>query len=349
MKKLVIGIDVSKKKIDVTAIDAKCMAEGAHVLDYQVYDNTRMGFKRMLVWARRLKPGLGADDILFCCETTGSYDHLLCDYVYAHGYAIWRESALQIKLSAGVRKGKDDKNDSRAIAEYAARHMDKASLYEPLDPAVVEIKHLLLERRRLEQERTSLKVRVNEMKSTHLKSPALTIIYRDTMKQIRDMEKMIKKYEKLITDTVKSDERLLKNYRHLTSVKGVGIINATSFLVYTNNFKNFKSSRRMASYWGVASFRERSGTSIDKRASVKHLSNSMLKSYITQAAECTIQRGGIYRDYYLRLISRGKVHGVAINNVKNKLIHLVFSLVMNDKDYEPNHEWKRKLETATII
>ena len=348
MKKIIIGIDVSKEKIDATAIDAECISDGVTELGFQVFNNTRMGFSRLLAWSRKLKANLQAEDILLCCETTGSYDHLLCDYIYAHGYEIWRENALQIKLSAGVRKGKDDRSDSRAIAEYAARHMDKAVPYQPLDPAVAELKHLLLERRRLEQERTSLKVRVNEMKATHLKSKALTVIYRDTMKQIRTLEKMMKKYEKLILDVINSDKQLQRNYAHITSVKGVGIINATSFLVFTNNFRNFKSSRRMASYWGVATFRACSGSSIDKRASVKHLSNSMLKSYITQAAECTIKRGGIYRDYYQRLIARGKVHGVAINNVKNKLIHLVFCLVAKGQDYEANHELARR-QIATKV
>ncbi len=43
------------------------------------------------------------------------------------------------------------------------------------------------------------------------------------------------------------------------------------------------------------------------------------------------------------------VVGIILNNVKNKLIHLVFSLVTNDVDYERNHEFlraKRKSEQA---
>ena len=67
----------------------------------------------------------------------------------------------------------------------------------------------------------------------------------------------------------------------------------------------------------------------------------MLKSYITQAAMHTIVKGGIYYEYYQRLISRGKTHSIALNNAKNKLIHLAMSLVANDMDYEENHELLR--------
>ena len=97
----------------------------------------------------------------------------------------------------------------------------------------------------------------------------------------------------------------------------------------------------MATYWGVASLRSRSGTSVDKRVDVRNLSSSMLKSYLTQAALHTIAKGGIYHDYYERKIREGKTHSIALNNAKNKLLHLAMSLVTNDIDYEENHEFLR--------
>ncbi|MBR3495521.1 MAG: transposase, partial [Prevotella sp.] len=130
MKKIVVGIDISKEKIDASAIDVRGSQLGVVKLDYQVFENRPMGFRRLLVWARHLVKGVGLEDVLSCCETTGGYDRALCDYIYAKGQDIWREGALQIKRSMGVRKGKDDKADSLMIAEYAMRHMDKAVIYE---------------------------------------------------------------------------------------------------------------------------------------------------------------------------------------------------------------------------
>ena len=136
---------------------------------------------------------------------------------------------------------------------------------------------------------------------------------------------------------IKEDEELNKNYKHLNSVKGLGLINITALMVYTNNFKNFRTARQMASYWGVASFRCQSGTSIDRRCDVRKLSNPMLKEYITQAVIHTVTENGIFHDYYSRLIERGKPKQVALNNAKNKLLHLAMSLVRNDRDYDKNH------------
>lgn len=155
MKKIIIGIDVSKKTLDATAIKLEIEQLGYTKLDYQVFDNSPMGFRRMLAWGSKLVPGIALEDVLFICETTGAYDRALCDYIFGKGYDIWRESALQIKESSGLRKGKNDKADSLMIAEYAMRHMDKVHLYQSTDGKILEVRALLLYRRKLEQEKTS--------------------------------------------------------------------------------------------------------------------------------------------------------------------------------------------------
>ena len=342
MKKIVIGIDISKEKIDATAIDVRDSQLGVVKLDYQVYENRPMGYRRMLVWARHLIKGIGLEDVLFCCETTGGYDRCLCDYVYAKGLDIWREGALQIKRSMGVRKGKDDKADSLMIAEYAMRHIDKAVIYETPDGAVRELKALFLYRHKLVQERTEKKVRASELKATAAMSDSMRFIMRDAMKSVRALDKSIRDCEKQILALIASNEEFRRNYGHIVSIPGISIVNATAFITYSNNFKDITTANKMASYWGCASFRLQSGISVDKKAYVKCYSSSLLKATLTQAAECAIKEHGIYRNYYLRLKKEGKPYGVIVNNVRNKLIHLAFSLVTNDKDYEENHELLRE-------
>jgi transposase len=342
MKKIVVGIDISKEKIDASAIDVREGQIGLVKLGYQVFENRPMGFRRMIVWAKRLIKGTRHEDVLFCCETTGGYDRALCDYVYAKGLDIWRESALQIKRSMGVRKGKDDKADSLMIAEYAMRHMDKAVFYETPSEAVRELKALFLYRYKPVQEKTEKTVRMKEMEATAAKSKSMTFILRNARQSIKAIDKSIKECERQILQIYSDNENLKKNYDHINSVSGIGIVNATAFIAYTNNFANFTTANKIASYWNCASFREMSGTSVDKKAYVKCYSSSLLKAYLTQAAECTVKNHGIYHDYYLRLNAAGKPYGVIINNVRNKLIHMVFSLVNNDMDYEENHEFIRE-------
>ena len=341
MKKIIIGIDVSKEKCDATAISVVNGLLEVNKLDYMVFENRPKGFRSLLSWSRKLVSDVTDEEILFVCETTGAYDHAMCNYLYEKGMDIWRESALQISRCSGVRRGKDDKVDSIMIAEYAMRHMDKMQLYESPDSRIIELRAVFLYRRKLEQERASKLVRVQELEATASKSKTLSFIVSDAKKSIRQLEKSINECERKIMELINEDESMKRNYDHVNSVKGLGIVNITAFIIFTNNFRSFRTARQMATYWGIVSFRKKSGTSIDKKSDVSKLSNSMLKSYITQAAMHTIVKGGIYYEYYQRLIAKGKTHSVALNNAKNKLIHLAMSLVANNMDYEENHELLR--------
>ena len=344
MKKIIIGIDVSKEKCDATAISVENGIPEVSKLDYICIENRPCGFRKLLSWSRKLAKDTADEEILFICETTGAYDHSMCDYLYAKGMDIWREAALRIKWSSGVRKGKDDTADSLMIAEYAMRHMDKMQLYESPDKRISEIRAAFLYRRSLEQDKVSRLVRVRELEATAGKSKTNTSILRDVKKHIRNIEKSIRECEEMIRSLIGEDEALSRSYSHLDSVKGLGIVNITALIVYTNNFRSFRTSRQLASYWGVAAFRCKSGTSMDKRSNVGYLSNPMLKAYLTQAALHTIAVNGIFHEYYQRLIDAGKPRPVAFNNVKNKLLHLAMSLIRNDMDYEENHthKWTRR-------
>ncbi|MDY4873689.1 MAG: hypothetical protein SO133_02345, partial [Alloprevotella sp.] len=50
--------------------------------------------------------------------------------------------------------------------------------------------------------------------------------------------------------------------------------------------------------------------------------------------------------YYNRLIDAGKIHPVALNNVKNKLIHIMTAMVKNGTEFDENYEAKRKTRTT---
>lgn len=341
MKKIIIGLDVSKEKLDATAIKGIFSENGIEQLDYCVFENSSKGYRSLLSWSKKLLPGVGSEDILLCCERTGNYDKDMCNYIYAHGYDIWRESALQIKLSSGVHKGKDDHADSLMIAEYAMRNFDKAIIYTPRDSRIEDLRKLLVYRASLVESKKQENVRMESMCTANDKSPAAKLLRRESRRNIERFNKGIKECENAIMDIIRENEDLKRTFNHIISVKSIGMINAIAFIVYTNNFTYFRTARQLASYYGVASFREKSGTSVNRRANVAFLSNHLLKSYISQAAECAVRTNGIYKDYYDRLDLKGKHYGIILNNVKNKLIHLVFSLVKNDCDFEYNHEFIR--------
>jgi transposase len=77
------------------------------------------------------KEGIALGNTLFCMEHTGLYNHPAICVLSAQKTDLWIESALQIKLSMGIQRGKSDSIDAQRIAQYAARFTDKLKLYAP--------------------------------------------------------------------------------------------------------------------------------------------------------------------------------------------------------------------------
>ncbi len=340
MKKYFIGVDVSKEKVDVSVVMRQEESGLIVRMGHNVFENRNRGFKSILQWTKRLTGvAPSSENSLFCCETTGSYDLKFCNYLHKKGLPIWRENAIQLKRSLGLRRGKNDVADAWAIAEYALRHEDKAVLFSPMSQEVRELKALINYRGIIVKKLKAAKVRIKEMSATAVSnSHALNFIIRDARKEIRSLKNSLQVCEDEIRKIIKENDNLNRNYNHLISIKGIGLVNAAALIAYTNNFLNFKTANALATYMGLVSFREISGTSVNKAVKVGCYSNRQLKAYITAAAECAIRFDQRMRNYYRRFTDLGKHHGVALNNVKNKLIHILFSLVKHDCDYEENHE-----------
>lgn len=333
MKKISIGIDFAKEKFDVTVINHE---SGLSV--YGQFPNTRGGGRDLLRLVKRHAKGIPADQWLFCGEDTGIYSRTLSDYLTEKGYFMWLQNPYCIKRSEGIiRRGKDDRSDSAAIAEYAARYEDKASKYELPSETVMQIKALLSARDTLVKTRKALANTVSEIPKTERQGEAVTLIKSSTRRLLRDIDAEITKMEEKIDELTEKDEDIKRNCEILLSFKGIGRINAAYFIAFTDNFRKFDlNARKIASYWGVAPFSMQSGTSLDTKPHVSGFCNKKLKAIITNAANSAIIWNEPFRIYYQRLRERGKCEGIAKNNVKNKIIQTITAMIRKGEKYNPD-------------
>lgn len=342
MKKIFIGVDVSKEKLDVSVIVAAQSPSMESCTYLGAYENSARGCSKIVKEVAKMAKGVDRSDWLFCAETTGGYSRCLCDTLYKKGLCIWKESALQIKWSKGVVREKDDKTDSRIIAEYSMRNQDKFRPYVPDSPEVTRLKQLFRYREYLVKECRANKARLKELENTAVSNSDLTFILKNTKMEIKRLTKIIEECEARMEKVIEEDEALKRNYGHITSIKGIGIVNAVELIVCSNNFQSISDARKLCCYCGVAPFYRQSGTSIQGRSQVGHLSNKLLKAHLTNAAQSAIRHNPEMSRYYHRFLDEGKCQGIALNNVKNRLLRIVCSLVRDDSDYEENHEEKRR-------
>lgn len=338
MKNLFIGIDFSKEKVDVSVIMSTGLSETSQ-RECNSFKNSVSGFKQLVKWVEKQSDGTDPSLWLFCGENTGDYSKPLCNFLYGKGYDMWLENAKSIKDASGIRRLKSDRADASMIAEYAMRNYDKALMYKPLSESLCQLRELFLYRQMVVRHRCSFMVRRGEKKLTMEKSPVKTMISQSGRHIVSELNKEIEKLDRRIAELIDSDEELTEIYSIVTSLPGVGCQNAVCLMVYTDNFRRFNyDARKIACYYGIAPFGSDSGTSVHTDPHVHYMANRQIKAMLTQAALSAIRYNPTLSLYYSRLLERGKKKQVALNNVKNKIIHLVTAMVRNHKLYDSEYK-----------
>ena len=334
MKKIFIGIDFAKEKLDVTIICAQGIEESAP-RQYNTFANNKKGFAQLIKWVKECTVKQDQASWLFCGEDTGAYSQPLSRWLYGKGLDIWIESAYEIKHRSGLQRSKNDRDDSALIAEYAMRHHDRAKLFEPMSQSLTDLRELFHYRHKLVQQQTAIQLRIQN-KHTALKSKTMSFIKRDSQKRLNLLKKSIAQCDCMIDQLIDADDELRENYQIITSITGVARQNGACLLIFTNNFTRFNmDSRKIACYYGVAPFAKQSGSSLHTNGSTSHFSNRLLTSLLTQAAQTARRFCPEIRDYYEGLIARGKHRSVALNNVKCKLLTIITALVRKKQKYNP--------------
>lgn len=319
-----IGIDMSKDWFDASFTTDGNKARMIH----RRFDNVDQGFAKLIEWLAKLigKKRLPKKQIFFCMEHTGAYTLPLCHFLKKKKLAFLLVAGLEIKNSLGLRRGKNDKSDSKDIARYTYLRRDELKTSDLACEELMAVKNLLSYRTRLLKCKNGLDIAAGELKSF---APAAQrrLVFDDTKQLTNNIQKRIKKVEKEILAILKAHEELWRLYGLVTSVRGVGIILGSTFLVHTNGFKNFKNARKFASYCCVAPFEESSGSSIKKKAKVSPLGNRKVKALLSNAACNVVRTDKELKAYYERKMEEGKNKFLVLNAVKFKLIARVFAVV----------------------
>ncbi len=314
----VVGIDVSKLKIDVCIYHA-----GKH----QSFTNDNKGFVKMYEWIKSV--GL-LNDIFICFENTGYYSLSLAVFLEQNSLTFCMIAPIEIRRSLGLVRGKNDIIDAYQIARYAWLHRDELESTPLAGRKVLSLTQLLKVRDQLVKQKNAFENMLHAFEQTKGLSDktAITLI----KQQIGHIEKQVKKVEVAIEQLL-NEQEFITNYTLLRTIKGVGLILAAQLIAHTNNFQSFKQWRQFACYCGLAPFDYQSGSSIRGKTKVHPIADKKIKSLLTMAAISAIQYEPQLKAYYKRKVLAGKAKMSALNAVKCKLVARAFSVIKRQTPY----------------
>jgi len=321
-KKCFIGIDVSKETLDT-------YIHGAN--HYFVAPNSTSGFPFLLEECCK-SLGCKFSELFFCFENTGRYSRQLAAFLSESGITFTMAPAMDIKKSLGLKRGKSDRIDAKAIALYAWQKRDSIEPTVLNSGMVAQLRQLLTLRDKLIRHRTSYKNAIKDLQDTFFEGET-EFLKESQVRMIAHLNQEIELAEGQIEQIIANSENWKNNYHLIQSVRGIGPVLAKYLIIYTENFNRIDNAKSFACYAGIAPFEYSSGSSIKGRTRVHPFANKHLKSLLNIAAMGAIQLQGEYKTYYQRRTLEGKNKMSTLNIIRNKLVSRVFAVVKRQTRY----------------
>jgi transposase len=325
MYSFIIGCDMSKAVFDVAYMNQQPVPTY-----YSSFVNNANGFK---MWLRHMKKLTTEDPKrwLVVFENTGIYSKLFKYWLISNQIPCVEENPILINRNAPMKRGKSDPIDAKVICEYGFEKQHKLILASRPDKITEKVNQLYTRRSLLIKHRKALHVSVKET-SIILDKDIAALFSMQNEKLLQEYDDQIQYLELLIEQYIQLDEAIHKNYQLAKSVIGIGPITAGLLIGKTHNFTKIDCPRQFASFIGIAPFPNSSGIRKSNNK-VSRKGNKVLKTAISNCVQAAIMYDPFFNQYAARLKEKNKPKGIIYNNIKNKLIHRVFSVVKRQSSY----------------
>lgn len=316
MSKTVLGIDISKKKMDVLLVlNTKPLKK--------IFENTSKGHKLLDGWLRSLRAGR---DVHICLEATGPYSEPVAEFLFEKGYRVSMVNPLKVRDfgKAQFRRNKTDPADARLIADFCLAMEPEG--WHPLPP---EAKHLQALTRRIESLDQILLAERNRLKESAPRS-----VQPSLKRMIRNLEKEIAEVKKLIKEHIDNNPNLKEQSDLLRSIPGIGEKTA-HLLLGELEFSAFPSARSVAAHVGLTPRKDQSGSSLN-RTRISKLGSGRLRKALYFPAISALKHNEVIKCLASRLSQNGKKPMEVICAAMRKLLHIAFGVLKHHRPFDPN-------------
>ena len=321
MKSIYVGIDVSKRTLDV------CL-KGSEKDKFFKIENKVKSIKKLFKELSKID-----SYIVIARENTGHYNHQLYKVLPNFNFTVYVVDPKHIKRSIGLVRGKNDKVDAKRIATFIERNNEDLELWEPLSESVYSLKVLLTERKAEVNRIRVLKQRIEGLNQQKSVSSVPKLITRNK-KEIQRIQKRVKEIEKMIREEIAKEIALKREIARIKTVPGIGDITAWMIAAKTHGFTRLLDPRKLACFAGVVPFEQQSGSSLKTKPRVSKMADRALKTVLQMAAMRSVRLDNELKEYYQRKVEEGKNKMSVLNAVRNKLIHIAMALIKNKSYYQ---------------
>ena len=313
----VIGIDVSKKKLDVCALfDGKSRKK--------IVDNSVSGFKSLRNWI--FKNNINNPHI--CMESTGCYSESVAEFFHELGFKVSVVNPLQIKAfrNSKLIRQKTDSVDAQIIAKFCLQNAPAA--WKPRSPEQKDLHNLNV---RISALKAELNRASNALENKNLSKVIL--------KSIHDELKFLKKQIVLLEDEapkiINSNQNLKEQFDRITEIKGVGEKLALAIIADMPDVSNFQKSGQFSAFAGVSPSHFQSGSSVRGKSRISRLGSKSIRKVLYMSALVVKNHNPHFQKFVQNLQKKGKAPKIIIVAIMRKLMCILFGMLKNSSNFDP--------------
>lgn len=322
-----LGIDIGSESLSVS--NDREATGASRALDYP---NNLEGFSPLRSWMEQQQ--MSSQNTILCMEASGVYTESLCYYFSQQGFSLVVEAPKKTK-QAFHAEAKNDHIDARQLGEYAFRYFDKLRLWSPQFELVEQVNTLLSVREQLSQQRTAHRNQLKAFQRKVIQTPFATEMLHNTIaeleQKIRDLEKELRR---LFAQHPEDQQKL----QPLDSMKSVGFLLSTNLFAFVGGFQESWNPKKIAARLGIVPRQHQSGTSVYRKPRSRREGHSRIRKLLYLAAMNLIQHDLYFKQYYLRLEQQGKSRRLILNNIANKVIKILCTLVNSHSPFIQNYQ-----------
>jgi transposase len=307
METLYLGIDIAKASFVAAALGP------AGESTWGEFANTPAGFEQ---WRGQVAAALDEHPlatVLMVLEPTGGYELALAGFAAAQGWLVSRPNAGRVHdwAKSQGRRAESDGLDARTLAHYGAAQ--PLAAWKPLPRACSELESLLQRQEdvelMLQQERQRQAALALKIGTAPVVAASLASVLTSLETAQRDLQAALRAY-------LRAHPALTAKVRRQRTVPGIGPLPGLFVLVLLARWDTLTDgagqAKGLVAYARLDPKTHDSGTSVHKPAHISRMGNRQLRRKLYLAAFGGVRaRRGPLRDFYQRLVGRGKAKKLA--------------------------------------
>jgi len=305
---VVVGVDVSKARLDVAGLSASAEAFG----------NDTAGIEALIV---RLK---ALSSVVIVMEASGGYETEAASAMGAQRLRVAVVNPRQVRdfARATGRLAKTDRIDAQVLVEFGRAVGPKISVLP--DAQSRELQELIARRTQL------VGMRVQERNRLGLIRGAMR---KQIKAHIDWLDQAIDALEVDITATLRRSPAWQAKDELYQSFSGIGPISSGTLMAALPELGEL-DRRKITALVGVAPFNRDSGTLRGRRSIWG--GRARVRCVLYMAATSAIRFNPVIRAFYTQLKQRGKPHKVAMVACMRKILTILNAMAKNNTPWNPN-------------